>query len=323
MIVTRAPYRISLMGGSTDFPNYYTKFGAVVIGLSINLYVYTCVLQAKDGLFPYKSRITYSVLEDVQNYCEIINNGVRGPIGYFNITDGLHISIQTSLPSQSGIASSSALILALSKALDVYKHQQETIQKIDLAKIAIWLSKETLSEEGGCQDEILCASGGQNIITLKNNGFRVRKWGASYEFLEEFNKRLAFVYLGSNRKSYQLAENHKNADIELKHQIQKYTQQCVKAIQDDDIDLVGYLLNETWNLKKQIAGVSNDTIEEVYANALLHGAIGGKLLGSGGTGFMIFLLKDGVTKEDFATKIGLHNIDWDYDNDGVKLLVNK
>lgn len=321
MIVTRAPYRISLFGGATDFPEYYKLYGAIIIGFSINLHVYVCLSKTLE-LFPYKSRVTYSKIEDIAQWSEIQNNGVRGPLGYFDIQDGLNVSVQTSLPAQTGIASSSALILALLKALDIYKNTNETLSKEELAKIAVLIERNLLLEVGGVQDEILISFGKQNFINLSKDGFKVDQWNSSYSFLSELRERLVLCYAGGNRESYRLAEANKDADLNLKHTMKEIASAGREAIINEDVNEIGRLIDLSWQQKRQITGVSNEKIDTIYTNAKKNGAIGGKILGSGGNGFMLFVLEDGMNKNEFSKNLGLFNIDWNYDYNGVQLMYN-
>jgi len=326
MIIVRAPYRISLWGGSTDYESFYSKHGALIVGFTIDKYIYIC-LHKNYNYFDYKSRILYSSVEFVNSHAEIQNPGVRGVLEYFKCTDGLQIAIQGDLPAQSGTGSSSAMAVALAKGLDFYFDRKLDYSKKQLAKVAIFVEREMLKESGGIQDQIWAAYGGVNSIEIfKDGDFVVRPIPVSEEFLQILKDRLVFCYaVEHNRQSFTIAQSHDSKTeetIAVKQQMKNIAEHGLYAFQDENIDAIGRLLHQSWLLKRSISDrVSTEKIDQLYSLALKNGAIGGKLLGAGGSGFMLFLLNEGVNRDAFIKDSGLEAVDFNFSYGGAEVLL--
>ncbi len=323
MIIVRAPYRVSIAGGSSDYPSFFTRHGAILVGYTINRYVYIA-LKKNEDIFGPKHRIAYSNIELVDNIEDIQNPGVRGPLQYFDIKDGLSIHIVSDLPKQTGLGSSSSLCVGLCKALDIYKNGRETLNKKDLAKMAIHIDRELLKESGGWQDEIWAAYGSPSSIEIEKSGnFKVRPLHVSDEFLASLKDRMILTYIGHGRNSFELAAAHDNtSNIGIKQSIEDIAKSTLQSFELENINEIGKLLHQSWLLKKSIAtGISNENIDYIYEQAIATGAIGGKLLGTGGTGFMLFILDEKTNKEDFVRKLKLEPLNYDYSYGGAEVLL--
>ncbi len=323
MIITRAPYRVSIAGGSSDYESFFSKHGSLLVGFTINRYVYVA-LKRNEEIFDYKTRVAYSNIEMVGANNEIQNPGVRGPLEYFGIEDGVSIHIVSDLPKQAGIGSSSSLCVALCKAIDVYKHGKETLSKKELAKIAIYIERKLLAENGGWQDEIWAAYGGPNSIEIEKTGnFKVRPLHVSDEFLSQLRDKMVLAHIGNGRSSYELASAHDSeSSVAIKQQLMRLADLTLQAFESESILDIGKTLHRGWMLKKSIAtGITNENIDAVYQNAVDSGAIGGKLLGTGGNGFMLFVLDEHTSKSDFIQKLDLENIEFDYSYGGAEVLL--
>jgi len=323
MIIARAPYRVSLAGGSSDYKSFYSRYGSLLVGFTINRYVYVA-LKHNEEIFDYKTRVAYSNIEMVGDNTHIQNPGVRGPLEYFEIEDGVSIHIVSDLPKQAGIGSSSALCVALCRALEAYKYSEKMYDKSDIAKIAIKIEREILQESGGIQDQIWAAYGGVNSIEIEKDGnFKVRPLHVSDEFLKLLRHRMVLAHIGNGRSSFELASAHDvESSVAIKQQIRRLADLTLQAFESESILDIGKTLHKGWMLKKSIAtGISNENIDTVYQNALDNGAIGGKLLGAGGNGFMLFVLGDDTNRYDFIDKLQLENIEFDYSYGGAEVLL--
>ena len=323
MIITRTPYRISLFGGGTDYPSFYKRYGSLLVGFTIDQYVYVYVRKSLD-LFDYKSRVAYSVIELVNSNAEIQNPGVKGTLEHFAIHDSLNIGIQGDLPARTGIGSSSSLVVGLSKALVDYLGEEQKTKS--LARAAIKIERELLGEPGGIQDQIWAAYGGVNSITIDTGGdFQVRPIPVSVEFLSSLRDRMVLCHTGFSRNSFEVAASHDNdKTYGIKEKMLDVAFSGHNAFVRENIDDIGYELDRAWKYKRSISvGITNENIDFVYDRGIDSGAIGGKLLGAGGSGFMLFVLKDGLDKEEFSAKMGLTAVDFDYSYGGSELLLNE
>ncbi len=323
MIITRAPYRISLAGGSADYPSFFSRHGALLVGFTINRYVYIA-LKKNEDVFGPKHRIAYSNIELVDSIDAIQNPGVRGPLQYFGIEDGLSIHIVSDLPKQAGIGSSSALCVALCKAIDVYKNGKETLSKKELAKIAIHIERDMLGESGGWQDQVWSSYGSPSSIEIEKDGnIKVRPLSVSEEFLDSLRERMVLSHIGNGRLSFELASKHDNeSSVAIKQQIKRLAELTLQAFEAEDVREIGNLLHKGWLLKRSITdGISNENIDYKYELARNAGALGGKLLGTGGTGFMLFILDEGVNKEQFIDTVKLDPLNFDYSYGGAEVFL--
>lgn len=322
MIITRTPYRLSLFGGSSDYPSFYSRYGSLLVGFTIDKYCYI-TLRQNHNIFDYKTRVTYSIIESVKNNFEIQNPGVKGTLEFKQVEDGLSIAVQGDLPARTGIGSSSSLVVGLIHALDVYQNGRETLSNKQIAQEAIKVERQILNEPGGVQDQIWAAYGGVNSIQILYDGsFYVRPLPVSIEFLQEFRSRSVLCHTGFSRNSFGIAASHDNKEsIGIKRQILNLAEHGLIAFENEDIEEIGTLLHRSWQLKRSISTeITNDHINGIYDKALDNGAIGGKLLGAGGNGFMFFVLKDD-DKKGFCDKLGLTAIDYDYSYRGSELLL--
>ena len=323
MIITRAPYRVSLAGGSSDYHSFYSRHGSLLVGFTINRYVYVALKRNEDRFGP-KTRVAYSNIELVDNNSLVENPGVRGPLEYFGVDDGLSIHIVSDLPKQAGVGSSSALCVALCKAIDIYKNGGETLSKKNLAKAAIYIERTLLNEPGGLQDAIWSAYGNANSIEIEKDGdFKVRPLSVSEDFLNELRDRVVLAHIGNGRNSFELAAAHNNdSSIAIKQQIKRIAELTLQAFNAEDISEIGRLLHRGWLLKRSITtGITNDYIDTLYYAALDNGAIGGKLLGAGGNGFMLFVVPSAEHKQGFIDKLKLDPLIFDYSYRGAEVLL--
>lgn len=302
MIITKTPFRVSLFGGSTDYPSYYENYGSKLIGFAINKYCYLTVRETPK-IFPYKTRISYSKIEIVQENIDIEHNGVRGTLEYFGLRDGLEIHNFADLPAQTGIGSSSSFVVGLVNAISkmIYGDNDllnEDLRKNYLCDAAIIIERFTLKEPGGIQDQIFAAHGGFISIDIDTDGiYKVKPMPVSQYFIDDLLKRSVLVYTGKERKSFDIAKSS-NKQSEHKNKIQEIANQAYEAFINEDVDSVANLLHNSWEHKKAISDqISNEEINSTYKALQKDGMIGGKLLGSGGSGFIFGICSPkGVSK---------------------------
>ena len=293
MIITKTPYRISFFGGGTDYPAWYLKHGGAVLSSTIDKYCYlTC--RHLPPFFIYRHKVVWSHIEIVSTLPEILHPAVREGLQWMGFDDGtgLEIHHQGDLPARSGMGSSSSFAVGLLKCLSALKGKM--ISKHELALKAIELEQDILGETVGSQDQVAVAYGGFNVIQFSSNGdIRVQPLTVAPERVRELEANLMLFYTGTSRLAAQIG-----ADVIHHMEGRHSVLQRMREMVDDAIGILnghasmkdlGYLLNESWNLKRQLSGlISNAQIDHIYQRAIDAGAIGGKLLGAGGSGFMLF-----------------------------------
>lgn len=325
MIVSRTGYRLSLFGGGTDFESYYKEHGAFLIGGSLNKFCYVTV-KALPSFSPHTFEIYYSNVEKVKTLEDIKNPGVRGTLqflkGQYPELHGLAIYIQNELPAQSGVGSSSALIVGLLNA--VYHYLGFTPSKRQLAQNAIHIERVLLKESGGIQDQIFCAYGNISTLTIDKDGyFNVRPLSVSEDFLVKFKKSSVMFYLGGDRSSFDISQSYENKDcLQKKHAIKQLAEYALSSFQKENLTDVGFFLHESWVQKRGISNlISNSYVDEVYNKAVTNGALGGKILGAGGSGFMFCICEDGKKRQELLQAINLPYIEVDFSYEGSKIIL--
>jgi D-glycero-alpha-D-manno-heptose-7-phosphate kinase len=292
VIISRTPFRVSLFGGGTDLPVWYRKHGGAVLGMAINKYTYLTVRRLPP-FFEHKHRIVYSRIEQVKNNLEIEHPAVRAVFSEVGITEGLEIHNDADLPARSGLGSSSAFTVGL---LNVLAAQRGVLMsKRQLAEEAIRIEQEVIGEAVGSQDQVWAAYGGFNRIDFRVDGsIDVMPMVIHPQRMDELLSSLMLFFTGFSRLAAQI-EHRK-----IENLVQKETQlHEMRALVDEaeailsqpsrNLDELGGLLHEGWMRKRSLAdGVSTGAIDEIYDAALAAGAIGGKLLGAGGGGFILF-----------------------------------
>ncbi len=300
MIISKTPFRISLFGGGTDFPSYYLKNGGCVVGGTINKYCYVSARYLPD-VFDFKHRIVWSRNETVNNYKDIYHPTVRSVFKLMNIKKGLEVHYQGDLQKNSGLGTSSSFCVGLFNSL--YNLQKKIINKKKLALNAIHVEQKMLNENCGSQDQIWAAYGGFNIIKFTKKGnFEVNKIKKTENNLRKLDQNMFLVYTGLNRFSDNIEKDKiKNLNKNLNNldKIKDITNNFVEHVKSDfSIDHCASLMNDYWNIKKKLSNkVTNNFINELYIEGMNNGAIGGKIIGSGGGGFILFCCKKNKQKK--------------------------
>jgi D-glycero-alpha-D-manno-heptose-7-phosphate kinase len=291
MIMSRTPFRVSLFGGGTDYPGWYREHGGAVVGGTINKYCYI-TFRSLPPFFEHRHRIVYSRIELPQQIDEIQHPAVRSVLAEYGIEDGVEIQHFGDLPARSGMGSSSAFTVGLLNALRAYAGQISSAE--GLAKEAIHIEQNVIRESVGSQDQVWAAYGGINTIRFSTDGrFDVTPVIMSAERREELQSHMLLFFTRFSRTAETIAihqiENlqHRKSQLSCMHQMAEH---AMTILQDRSraITEIGSLLHESWRLKKELADcVTSSAIDEMYAAAMSAGALGGKLLGAGGGGFML------------------------------------
>ncbi len=296
MIITSTPYRISFFGGGTDYPVWYRENGGTVLATTINRYCYiTCRLLPP--FFEYRHRIVWSQIENTNEIDEIAHPAVREAMRYMGIEDGVEIHHDGDLPARSGLGSSSSFSVGILHAL--HSLQGNLVSKRQLALQAIHLEQKLLKEDVGVQDQIVTAHGGLNTVDIAPDGeFHVNPLPMDPLRKELFQRHLMLIYTGISRTASEVARSQiENIPerTQIMREIQAMVPEAVKILTGTgDLNDFGRLLHEAWELKKSISDqITTPLVDDMYAAARSAGAIGGKLLGAGGGGFIVFFIEPG------------------------------
>jgi D-glycero-alpha-D-manno-heptose-7-phosphate kinase len=295
MIITRTPFRISFFGGGTDYPTWYKKHGGVVLATTIDKY---CHISCRHlpPFFEHKHRIVYSAIENVREVAEIKHPAVRAILGWAGCSKGLEIHHDGDLPARSGLGSSSSFTVGLVHALAALEGRY--VAKDELAKNAIHIEQDVILENVGSQDQISAAFGGFNRIEFRpNDTFVVSPIVLGRNRLQELQSHLMLFFTGFSRLASEVAkskiENFKSREVELQR-MGAMVDVAIRLLQNADgpIEDFGRMLHDGWQYKRSLSDkVSTPEIDFLYEEARRAGAIGGKLLGAGGGGFLLLFVK--------------------------------
>jgi D-glycero-alpha-D-manno-heptose-7-phosphate kinase len=324
MIISRTPYRVSFFGGGTDYPDWYNKNGGSVLSATIDKYSYiTC--KNLPPFFDYKYRIRYYQREEVNHIEEIRHPSVREALKYFDIENGLDIVHHGDLPAQSGLGSSSTFTVGFIHALFSFMGKEPT--KSELALLALHIEQVKIGEHVGSQDQVAASYGGLNKIEFKSeNRINVEPLKIQKETALKLEESMLIIFTGFTR----------NAADYAKKQIEQIGQNFSKLalmrdIVDHAIELLvndndgvrrfGKLLDEQWKIKKSLnENISNQYIDDIYDAGIKSGAWGGKLLGAGGGGFMLFLAPYENHNKIKLNLNKLLNVPIKFDNKGSQII---
>ena len=329
MIISKTPYRVSLIGGGSDLPVYFKKNGGEVIGFSINYYSYLFVKKTKK-ILDYKYRIIYSKEEIVNNIKKIHHPSVREVLKYYNCNFGIELSHSGDLPALSGVGSSSAFTVGFINIIQTML--KKNINKYTLASQAIEIEQNIIKESVGSQDQIFAAYGGINRIQFKKNGdFNIQKLNLKKKNLKLLEQSSILVFTGKVRIAALIEEKKINAIKSIPNKqldigkLKTMVNECFEILNHTNLNLkdLGELLNRSWKIKQNlIDDVTNQELDNLYETGINLGAYGGKLLGAGGGGFFYFLLPLSK-KENFKKKIGNKTIDISLDLKGSEIIFNQ
>lgn len=324
MVITRTPYRLSLFGGGTDYPAWFREHGGAVLATSIDRYCYlTC--RYLPPFFEHRSRIVYSKVEYVRDNARIEHPAVRAVLGFLGINDGVEIHHDGDLPARTGIGSSSAFTVGLLHALRALQGQMPT--RTELAADAIHIEQQVLREAVGCQDQIVSAVGGLVRADFGPSGdWRVTPLVMSPHRLAALQQHLLLFFTGFARTASDVAMEQLRLLPTLTGPM-KDIQACVPVAQeilcgDGPIAELGTLLDTSWRIKRALTPrVSSPAIDAMYDSALQAGALGGKLMGAGGGGFLVLCAEPDRHAAIRTALADLLEVPFAFDRNGSQLLV--
>lgn len=297
MIISRTPFRISFFGGGTDYPVWYKENRGATLATTINKYCYISC-RYLPPFFEHRYRIIYSKMEHVKDVSEIQHPSARECLRYMKIKKGVEIHHDGDLPARAGLGSSSSFTVGLLNTLYALKGIMPT--KRQLALDAIHVEQEVLKENVGIQDQILSSFGGFNLIEFGTaDRFQVHPVIISPHRLVLFQKHLMLFFTGLTRDASKIAaeqiKNTPRRKKELKAMLQLLDEAINVLNSNADLATFGKLLHESWQIKRSLSNkISTPIVDDIYSTALRAGALGGKLLGAGGGGFMVIFAKPEV-----------------------------
>tara|TARA_B100001063_G_C16768914_1_gene560337 strand:- start:2299 stop:3273 length:975 start_codon:yes stop_codon:yes gene_type:complete len=323
MILVRSPLRISLGGGGTDLPSYYRENEGFLIAAAINKYVFVSIMN------PFKEGYTlkYSDYENVKTINDIQHPIIRESLK-IGFRKNLEITTLADLPSGTGLGSSGSFTTALLKAL--YANSSQSINPEKLAELACDIEINKLNEPIGKQDQYIAAFGGISSFQFnKDDSVDVKPLNISEDTLYDLEDNLMLFFTGYSRSASKILKDQKTKSnkndkdmLDNLNMVKKLGYESKKVLEAGDTKMFGELMHEHWeNKKKRSSGMSNPKINEWYEIAMNNGAIGGKLVGAGGGGFLMFMAKDRYKLRKALTSAGMQEVRFRFDFEGTKTLI--
>lgn len=322
MVITQTPFRMSFFGGGTDFPEYFKSYGGAVLSTTFDKYCYVSVRHLP-RFFEYRNELIYSKTERVSHTSEIVHPAIRNAMQMMDMHE-LRLTYDADLPARSGLGTSSSFAVGMLNAFHALKGHYAG--KKQLADEAIYLERELCAEAGGIQDQIAAAFGGMNRIDFDADGYRVRPVIIAPERKRELNENLVMFFTGFSRFSADIQNNTVKAMDQKQAELQEMKglvdeAEAILTDRHTDLDEFGRLLDHTWRLKRGISkGISTDTIDGMYERARGAGALGGKLLGAGGGGFLLFYVDREHRDELMKAMKDLLYIPFEFENAGSTVI---
>jgi D-glycero-alpha-D-manno-heptose-7-phosphate kinase len=326
MIITRSPLRITLGGGGTDLPSYYESFGGFLIAAAIDRYVYVTITRP----FAPSIHLKYSDIETVQTVEEIRHPIIREALRMQNLrTPQIEITTLADIPAGTGLGSSGSFTTALIKAL--YAHRRRLLHSSEVAKLACEIEIERLKEPVGKQDQYIAAYGGLTCFDFREDGsVHARPLAISMDTLWDLEDNLLLFFTGFSRSAGTILKEQNDRSQQLDdemlanlHYVKDLGVRSQRALETGDCAQFGELMHEHWEHKKHRSKqMSNPKIDEWYELGRRSGAIGGKLVGAGGGGFLLFYTEDRKKLRQAMARAGLEEVRFRFDFEGTKVLLD-
>ena len=322
MIITKTPYRISFFGGGSDYPEWYNKHGGSVLSTTIDKHIYI-TSRFLPGFFKHKYRFVWSKIENVSNIEEIQHAAAKNLLKHFGIKNGLEIHYDGDLPARSGMGSSSCFVVGLTKSL--HELLGNKISNMKLAKEVIKFEQKTMNEVVGSQDQVAATFGGFNKISFKkNNNIKITKLKKNLN-IKKLEDNLLLIYTHVHRTAHKIASTFVN---KLNTSKKEYVKNIIEHVDEGEnilksgkINDFGKLLNSSWVIKKKLSpSITNNKIDELYDRAKNYGALGGKLLGAGGGGFLLVYMEKKYRKNFFKNNKKIINIPFKFSENGTEVI---
>lgn len=322
MIITKTPFRMSFFGGGTDMPQFFNEHGGAVISTTFDKYCYVNVRHLPP-FFDYHTELTYSKIERVKAVDEIQHPSVREAMRFLDMHD-LRLIYEADLPARTGLGTSSSFAVGMLSAF--YALKGKYVDKKRLADEAIYLERTLCNEAGGWQDQIAASFGGLNRIDFRDGRYKVQPIIISPERKKHLNNNLMLYFTGFTRFSSEIQQSTSATMKEKTAQLLKMLKivdEAEKVLTDKTSDLndFGRLLDQSWRLKKQTgAKISTGSIDELYEKGLKAGALGGKLLGAGGGGFLLFYVEEDKQEQVSKALDGLMRVPFAFEDSGTQII---
>ncbi len=335
MLIVRSPVRISFGGGGTDLPAYYEQFGGAVLSAAINKYFYTILGKRSDD----RIQVISSDLRVFETWHDIANMSVRGnpleiPLAVLkevHCDTAIDLFLASEIPPGTGLGSSASVCVNILKTLTTYL--QQPLSKYNLAEQAFYIARHVLGKYIGKQDEYAAAFGGLNYISFHSDGTtQVEPVELEPAIMPELLSNLMLFFTGSAHSSWTILQEQEastrtpgGATVEALHEVKMLAGRMRAALQRGDLRNFGELLHEGWQAKRRVSGkISTARIDQLYALALEHGALGGKITGAGGGGFLL-LYSEPQNQQALRAAMsahGIHEMNFGFDTQGAQAIVN-
>ena len=323
MIITKTPFRMSFFGGGTDMVNYFRENGGAVLSTTFDKYCYVNVRHLP-RFFDYTTEISYSKTERVTNIEDIQHPAVRNAMKMLDMHE-IRLTYEADLPARSGLGTSSSFAVGMLNAF--YALKGKYADKRKLADEAIYLERELCREAGGWQDQIAASFGGFNRINFNADGYEVLPVIISPERKKQLNSNLLMFFTGFTRFSSDVQKANSSGNQQDKNamlrEMYSLVDEAEKVLTDKtaDLDDFGRLLDHTWKLKRRTgSAVSTNSIDGLYSRGIEAGALGGKLLGAGGGGFLVFYVRPEHQENVRKAMSDLMYIPFEFENGGTRVI---
>lgn len=327
MIITRTPFRITLGGGGTDLPSYYSKYGGFIFAAGLDKYMF---INVNRPIVDDLVRVKYSKTEIVENVNQLEHDIARETLRLMGIKKGIEIISMADVPAGTGLGSSSCYAVGLLNALHTLKREHIPLEK--LAEEACRIEIDILKKPIGKQDQYMAAFGGLTVLEIGKDGrVKVKPARVSDSIIDELNRNMLIFYTKSQRSADRILSEQnkgikrkKKSVIESLHYIKEIGYQILEAVEKGNLSKVGLLFDEHWQYKKKMSNkISNPNFDRIYQIAKENGALGGKISGAGGGGFFVFYTEKNHKKlRKILKSLGLREMRYRFDFEGTKVLVN-
>lgn len=322
MIITKTPFRMSFFGGGTDMESFFRENGGAVISTSFDKYCYVTVRHLP-RFFDYSTELSYSKIERVNDIEKIQHPAIRNAMKMLDVNQ-IRLTYEADLPARSGLGTSSTFAVGMLNAFHALNGKKA--DKKQLADEAIYLERTLCNEVGGWQDQIAASYGGFNRIDFNADGYRVSPISISQERKKQLNQNIMMFFTGFTRISSEIQKANMFDNTGRKtylHKMLALVDEAEAVLNDEtrDLDEFGRLLDCSWKLKRQTGkSVSTICIDELYQKGIAAGALGGKLLGAGGGGFLIFYVQPEYQKAVKMALKDLMHIPFNFENEGTRII---
>jgi D-glycero-alpha-D-manno-heptose-7-phosphate kinase len=327
MIITRTPFRLTLGGGGTDLPAYYSKYGGFIFAAAINKYMF---INLNRPIVDDLVRVKYTQSEMVSHREELKHDIAKEALRMMGIENGIEIISMADVPSGTGLGSSSCYAVGILNGLHVMKREYVCLS--DLAEEACDLEINRLGKPIGKQDQYIAAFGGLTVLDIGTDGVvRVRKAKVSEATMDDLNRNLLMFYTKTSRSADEIlseqgqgAREEKKDVVKSMHFIKEIGYKILESVESGNITEIGLLFDQHWKYKKKISTkMSNHRFDKIYDTAKRYGALGGKIMGAGGGGFFVFYVEEKQSRfREKMKEMGLREMRYRFDLEGTKVLAN-